>query len=77
MGKGFGTMTIALWIIAICEVIRCIQNMLQLGMYHHDKGNRDNAYSTFIQSIKESDREYVKRMLLEFDKLEKERNEHN
>ena len=48
-------MAIAIWIIAICEIIRAAQNMLQIATlkhqltqffidtYEHDTGARDNA----------------------------------
>ena len=68
-------MTIALWIIAVCEMIRAAQNMLQLFMLHHDTGARDNAYAEFIKSLKATDREYVKRMLEEFEEQERRTDE--
>lgn len=61
-------MIVALWIIAICEVIRAIQNMIQLTMVRKDTGARDNAYEEFVKSLKQTDREFVKRMLEEFEK---------
>lgn len=66
-------MTIALWIIAVCEVVRLIQNTLQLIMLRNDTGARDNAYAEFIKSIKATDREFVKRMLEEFEEQEERR----
>ena len=65
-------MEIALWIIAVCEVIRAMQNMLQLAMVKHDSGNRDNAYREFVKSLKDTDREFVRKMLEEFEKEQKE-----
>jgi hypothetical protein len=53
-------MSIALWIIAICEVVRAVQNALQLLSIKHDCSARDNAYAEFVKSLKMSDREYVK-----------------
>ena len=61
-------MTIALWIIAICEIIRLLQNTLQLTMMKHDTTGRDNAYAEFVKSLKSTDAEFVRRMLEEFDK---------
>lgn len=61
-------MTIALWIIAVCEVIRAVQNMMQIRMIHHDTGARDNAYAEFIKSLKVTDKEFVRNMLEEFEK---------
>lgn len=63
-------MTIALWIIAVCEVIRAAQNALQLFMVRHDSSQRDNAYAEFIKSLKQDDRQFVRRMLEEFEKGE-------
>ena len=63
-------MIIPLWIIAICELIRMLQNGIQLFMIKKDTGARDNAYAEFVKSLKASDREYVRRMLEEFEKKE-------
>ena len=63
-------MSIALWIIAICEVVRAVQNALQLLSFKHDRSARDNAYTEFVKSLKMSDREYVKRVLDEFEEGE-------
>ena len=63
-------MIIAIWIIAVCEVIRALQNMIQLMMVKHDEGKRDNAYAEFVKSLKCSDREFVRRMLEEFEQQE-------
>ena len=65
-------MTVALWIIAICEVIRALQNMVQIMAIKHDLSQRDNAYAEFIKNIKQSDREFVRNMLEEFEKQEGE-----
>lgn len=65
-------MTVALWIIAICEVIRALQNMVQIMALKHDLSQRDNAYAEFIKNIKQSDREFVRNMLEEFEKQEGE-----
>lgn len=60
-------MVVALWIIAVCEVIRAIQNMIQIMTIRQDKGARDNAYAEFIKSLKQTDKEFVRRMLEEFE----------
>ncbi len=65
-------MKIAVWIIAICEVIRMLQNSIQLRHIKHNQINQDNAYAEFIKSLKQSDREFVKRMLKEYEKNEAE-----
>lgn len=63
-------MTIALWIIAVVEIIRAIQNHIQLSALRHDTSARDNAYAEFVKSLKQTDREFVKRMLEEFEDQE-------
>lgn len=63
-------MTIALWIIAIVAIIRAIQNHIQLMSIKRDASARDNAYAEFVKSLKQSDREFVKRMLEEFEEGE-------
>ena len=61
-------MTIALWIIAICEVIRALQNMIQIMTIRHDTSARDNAYAEFVKSLHQTDKEFVRRMLDEFER---------
>lgn len=63
-------MKTALWIIAICEAIRAVQNLLQLWMLKRDTGARDNAYAEFIKSLKQTDKEFVRGMLEEFERSE-------
>ena len=65
-------MKIAIWIIAICEIIRAAQNAIQLKVIKRDTGARDNAYAEFVKSLKMSDRQFVKRILKEFEKHEDE-----
>ena len=63
-------MTTAIWIIAICEIIRAAQNFVQIMTIRHDTRGRDNAYAEFIKSLKQTDREFVRKMLEEFEKQE-------
>ena len=65
-------MTIALWIIAICEVIRALQNMVQLVHVKKSEKVSENAYREFIKSLHKTDREFVKDMLEEYEKMEAE-----
>ena len=65
-------MKTALWIIAICEVVRAAQNMVQIMTIKHDTKGRDNAYAEFVKSLKMSDREWVRRTLEEFEAEESE-----
>ncbi len=57
----------AVWIIAACEIIRAAQNGLQLWLAKKDTKGRDNAYAEFVKSLKMSDRQFVERMLREFE----------
>lgn len=63
-------LNVAVFIIAICEVIRAYQNHRQISMLKRDTAGRDNAYAEFVKSLKMSDREFVKRMLKEFEEGE-------
>ena len=65
-------MKMALWIIAVCEVIRIAQNLMQLKMLKQDNGARDNAYSEFVKSLKQTDKEFVRSVLEEFERSEDE-----
>ena len=61
-------MKTALWIIAIVETIRMIEQTMQLRLIARDTGARDNAYAEFVKSLKKDDKEFVKDMLEEFDR---------
>ena len=63
-------MQIVLWIIAVCEIVRAIQSAIQLHMLSRDRGARENAYSEFVRSLKNSDREFVRELLDEFERQE-------
>lgn len=63
-------MIIAIWIIAVCEVIRMAQNALQLYMTKHDTNARDDAYKAFVDSLKADDKEFVEKLLIEFEKAD-------
>ncbi len=65
-------MIVALWIIAVCEIIRAVQNMIQIMTIRHDTGARDNAYAEFVKSLHQTDKEFVRRMLDEFDREDDE-----
>lgn len=60
-------MITAVWIIAVCEIIRAIQNMFQILAIRRDASARDNAYAEFVKSLKKTDKEFIKRMLEEFE----------
>ena len=61
-------MTVAVWIIAVCEVIRLVQNSIQLLYLRKDDGNRENAYKEFVKSLNRTDSEFVQSMLKEVEK---------
>ena len=42
-------MEIAIWIIATCEIIRAIQNIVPIINTIKNSKNQDNAYSEFIK----------------------------
>ena len=63
-------MKIAIWIIAICEIVRALQNAVQLMTIRHDTKGRDNAYAEFVKSLKQSDKEFVRELLDEFERQE-------
>ena len=65
-------MTIAIWIIAGCEIIRAVQNFIQIMAIRQDTSARDNAYAEFVKSLKQTDREFVRKMLEEFEVQEGE-----
>ena len=65
-------MKAALWIIALCEVVRAVQNAVQIRSIKRDTGARDNAYAEFVKSLKMNDRQFVERMLKEFERQEGE-----
>lgn len=65
-------MTIAIWIIAVCEVIRAIQNIVPIVVQIRNSKSQENAYSEFIKSLKKSDKEFVADMIQEWQRQEEE-----
>lgn len=63
-------MTIPLWIIAICEIIRAIQNIVPIVSTIKNSKAQENAYSEFIKSLKKSDKEFVRDMIQEWERQE-------
>ena len=61
-------MEIALWIIAVCEVARAVQNAIQLRAIHHSNGAYDNACNEFVKSMKDTDKVFVRKLLEEIEK---------
>ena len=58
-------MLIAISVIAICSVIRIVQNGIQLFMLIRDTSARDNAYREFVRSLKKTDKQVVREFLRE------------
>ena len=56
---------VAVSVIAICSVIRIIQNGIQLHQLIRDTGARDNAYREFVKSLKKTDKQVVREFLRE------------
>ena len=63
-------MIVAIWIIAVVEIIRMMQNMIQLLAIKRDAKNKDNVYAEFIKSLRGTDKEFVREMLEEFERQE-------
>ena len=59
-------MTIAIWIIAICSVIRIIQNSIQLSMMIGEKEQRKNLNNEFIESLRKDNKAWVEDTLNEY-----------
>ena len=66
-------MIIALWIIAVCEVIRALQNIVPIVVQVRNSKSQENAYSEFIKSLKKSDKEIVADMIQEWQRQEGEK----
>lgn len=47
-----------------------MQNLLQLWMLKRDTGARDNAYAEFVKSLKQTDKEFVRQLLEQFERSE-------
>jgi len=68
-------MTTALWIIAICSVIRIVQNGIQLSMLIGEKEQRKRLNNEFIDSLKKDNMEWVESTLADFLERQTERSE--
>jgi len=61
-------MTIALWIIAVCSVVRIVQNSIQLRSLRRNSRSYDGALQEFVKSLNRTDKEFVREVLKEFEK---------
>ena len=66
------SVTIAIWLIVIIEAVRAAQNCMQLMMARRQTRLNVRATDEFIQSLKKSDREFVREMLEAYDRQESE-----
>lgn len=53
-------MIVALWIIAICEIIRIIQYTIQLLAIRFEEDMRKMAVDEYVKSLHKSDAEFIK-----------------
>lgn len=61
-------MKTALYIIAICEVIRAIQNLVPMIATITERKSRVKLNNAFIDSLRQDNKEWVKSTLEEFKK---------
>lgn len=59
-------MTVAIWIIAICSLVRIIQNGIQLSVLLGEKEMRKKLNNEFIDSLRKDNQEWVKDTLNDF-----------
>lgn len=62
-------MIVALWIIAVCEIIRMLQNMVPVILSIKEARKKDNLYDEFIKSLRKDDREFVRDLLMDYEKF--------
>ena len=63
-------MTTALWIIAICEMVRMIQNGIQLYTILTERDKREICYDEILKSVSLPDEEIAKRLLRKLEEDE-------
>lgn len=56
-------MTIALWIIAVVETIRMVEQSLQLRLIAKDTKDRGGVYEEFVKTLRATDEEIVDSVL--------------
>lgn len=66
------SVTIALWLIVIIEAVRAAQNFMQLMMARRQTRLNVRATDEFIQSLKKSDKEFVREILEAYERQESE-----
>lgn len=69
-------MVAALWIIAVCEVIRIVQNTIQLGISFLSHKGTENVQKKFIENLVQTDKTFAKNFMNELEEyLASETNE--
>lgn len=57
-------MTVAIWIIAVCEIVRMLQNAVQIEMIRRDQSARSDLYT----KMEQTDRVIAKAMMDDINK---------
>ncbi len=60
-------MGIALWIIAVCEVIRIVQNTIQLGISFLSHKGTENVQKQFIENLVQTDENFARNFAKEIE----------
>lgn len=60
-------MTTALWIIAICEMVRMIQNGIQLYTILTERDKREICYDEILKSVSLPDEEIAERLMRKWE----------
>ena len=63
-------MTTALWIIAICEMVRMIQNGIQLYTILTERDKREICYDEILKSVSLPDEEIAERLMRKWEEDE-------
>lgn len=63
-------MTTALWIIAICEMVRMIQNGIQLYTILTERDKREICYDEILKSVSLPDEEIAKKLMRKWEEEE-------
>ena len=63
-------MTTALWIIAICEMVRMIQNAIQIYTLLVDREARKDCYDEILKSVSLPDEEIAERLMRKWEEDE-------
>lgn len=60
-------MSTAIWMIAICEVLRILQNTIQLLMVRQQEKLKKDMYGEFAKSLSQTDTEFIKALAKTID----------